>query len=103
VTGNVSASYAIALPVGHIEPSVSASYNDGFFFYADNRLEQPSYWLLNSSLTWYSTDENWSVQAWGKNLNDAVYYAGRSEQGGLGDAQRQAAPRTYGVTLRVKF
>jgi iron complex outermembrane recepter protein len=103
ITGNVSASYAIALPVGHIEPSVSASYNDGFFFYADNRLEQPSYWLVNSSLTWYSADENWSVQAWGKNLNDALYYAGRSEQGGLGDAQRQAPPRTYGVTLRVKF
>ena len=60
-------------------------------------------WLLNTSVTWYSPGENWSVQAWGKNLNDALYYAGRSEQGGLGDAQRQAPPRTYGVTLRVKF
>lgn len=103
VTGNASASYAIPLPFGRIEPNVSASYNDGFFFYADNRLAQPSYWLLNTSLTWYSPDANWSVQAWGKNLNDAVYYEGRSEQGGLGDAQRQAPPRTYGVTLRVKF
>lgn len=102
-TGNVSAKYSIPLQAGRIEPDVSASYNDGFFFYADNRLAQPSYWLLNASVTWYSSNDNWSVQAWGKNLNDAVYYQGRSEQGGLGDAQRQAAPRTYGVTLRVRF
>jgi len=103
VTGNASASYRFTLPYGHLEPTISGSYNDGYFFYADNRLTQPSYWLLNATMSWFSPDENLSVQVWGKNLNDALYYAGRSEQGGLGDAQRQAPPRTYGVTLRVKF
>ncbi|MDB6091711.1 MAG: hypothetical protein JWN85_4495 [Gammaproteobacteria bacterium] len=103
VTANAAAAYLFTLPAGKIEPTVNISYDDGFFFYADNRLAQPSYWLLNTSLTWYSTDDKWSVRAWGKNLNNAVYYAGRSEQGGLGDAQRQAPPRTYGVTFRVKF
>jgi iron complex outermembrane recepter protein len=102
-TGNASATYRLIFPTGKLDPNVSARYNDGYFFYADNRLAQPSYWILNASLTWYPPDERWSVQAWGKNLNNAVYYEGRSEQGGLGDAQRQAPPRTYGVNFRVKF
>jgi iron complex outermembrane receptor protein len=103
LTGNTSASYLIKTLHGNFQPTVNFSYNDGFYFYADNRLEQPSYWLLNASLTWYLPNNRFSVQAWGKNLNDRVYYEGRSEQGGLGDAQRQAAPRTYGVTLRYKM
>lgn len=103
VTGNLSAAYLIRLPTGKLEPNVSARYNDGYFFYADNRLAQPSYTVVNATLTWYSLDDRWNVQAWGKNLNNALYYEGRSEQGGLGDAQRQAPPRTYGVTYQMKF
>jgi iron complex outermembrane recepter protein len=102
-TANLSAAYLIRLPTGKLEPSVSARYDDGYFFYADNRLAQPTYTVVNATLTWYSLDDRWNVQAWGKNLNNALYYEGRSEQGGLGDAQRQAPPRTYGVTLRMKF
>jgi iron complex outermembrane receptor protein len=102
-TGNLSAAYLIRLPTGKLEPNVSARYDDGYFFYADNRLSQPSYTVVNATLTWYSLDDRWNVQAWGKNLNNALYYEGRSEQGGLGDAQRQAPPRTYGVTFRMKF
>jgi iron complex outermembrane recepter protein len=103
VTGNLSAAYLIRLPTGKLEPNVSVRYDDGYFFYADNRLAQPSYTVVNATLTWYSLDDRWNVQAWGKNLNNALYYEGRSEQGGLGDAQRQAPPRTYGVTFRMKF
>jgi iron complex outermembrane receptor protein len=103
LTGNVGGNYSFNLPAGKLQPNISVSYDDGFFFYADNRLTQPSYWLLNASLTWYALNDAWSVQAWGKNLNNAVYYEGRSEQGGLGDAQRQAAPRTYGLTFHTKF
>jgi iron complex outermembrane receptor protein len=102
-TGNLSAAYLIRLPTGKLEPNVSARYDDGYFFYADNRLAQPSYTVVNATLTWYSLDDRWSLQAWGKNLNNALYYEGRSEQGGLGDAQRQAPPRTYGVTYQMKF
>jgi iron complex outermembrane receptor protein len=102
-TGNISAAYLIRLPTGKLEPNLSIRYDDGYFFYADNRLSQPSYTVVNATLTWYSLDDRWSLQAWGKNLNNALYYEGRSEQGGLGDAQRQAPPRTYGVSFRVKF
>jgi len=103
LSGNVSLSWDIDIGSGSIVPAVNLNYNDGYFFYADNRLTQPSYWLANATLTWFSEDDRFSVQAWGKNLNDETYYEGRSEQGGLGDAQRQAAPRTYGVTFRYKL
>ena len=103
LSGNFSVNWNIDLPSGSIVPAVNLNYNDGYFFYADNRLTQPSYWLANATLTWFSEDDRISVQAWGKNLNDETYYEGRSEQGGLGDAQRQAAPRTYGVTFRYKL
>jgi iron complex outermembrane receptor protein len=102
-TGNVGANYLFTMAQGKLQPAINARYDNGYFFYADNRLSQPSYWLLNASLTWYSPQDTWSVQGWGKNLNNALYYQGRSEQGGLGDAQRQGEPRTYGITLRVKF
>jgi iron complex outermembrane receptor protein len=103
LTANASATAEMPLAEGRIEANVSASFNDGFFFYADNRLAQPSYWLLNASVTWLLDDDRWSLSAWGKNLGDELYYAGLSAQGGLGDAQRRAAPRTYGVTARVRF
>jgi iron complex outermembrane receptor protein len=103
VTGNVGGNYTLVFAAGKLQPNISASYDDGYFFYADNRLAQPSYWLLNTSLTWYSLNDAWSIQAWGKNLNNAVYYQSRSEQGGLGDAQRQAPPRTFGLTFHSKF
>ncbi len=92
ITANFSASYLFNLPTGNIEPTVNVSYNDGFFFYADNRLIQPAYWMLNASVAWHSPGDTWTVQGWGKNLTNETYYEGRSEQGGLGDAQRQAAP-----------
>ncbi len=103
LSGNFSVSWNIDLASGSLVPALNLNFNDGYFFYADNRLTQPSYWLANASLTWFSEDDRFSVQAWGRNLNDETYYEGRSEQGGLGDAQRQAAPRTYGVTFRYKL
>ena len=103
VTANVGANYSLMFKAGTLQPNVSVSYNNGYVFYADNRLVQPSYWLLNTSLTWYAPEDAWSVQVWGKNLNNEVWYMSRSEQAGQGDVQRLAAPRTFGVTLRTKF
>lgn len=102
-TANISADYLFETSLGEIRPTVNASYNDGYFFYADNRLAQPRYWLLNASLNWTLPGNGIEAMFWAKNITDERYYAGRSEQAGLGDAQRQAAPRTYGVTLRTRF
>ncbi|MDX3899287.1 MAG: TonB-dependent receptor [Sphingobium sp.] len=103
LTANIGADYALETRIGTFRPAVNAAYNDGFFFYADNRLAQPNYWLVNASLNWAAPGDHFQAQLWVKNLTDATYWAGRSEQAGLGDAQRQAAPRTYGLTLTTRF
>ncbi|WP_162256452.1 TonB-dependent receptor [Sphingomonas sp. Root710] len=103
LTANIGGDYGIDTSVGEFRVAMNAAYNDGYFFYADNRLTQPSYWLVNGSITWTLPGGRFDAQLWAKNLTDATYYVGRSEQAGLGDAQRQAAPRTYGVTLTARF
>jgi iron complex outermembrane receptor protein len=100
---NMTIDYAIDTNFGSLHPSVTGQYNDGYFYYPDNRLRQPSYVLINAALTWTSLDEKYSVRLWGRNLTDKLYYLGRSEQGGLSDAERVAGPRTYGVTLSAHF
>ena len=100
-TGSITAEYRIDSGFGKITPSVTVSYNDGYFFYPDNRLKQPSYVLLNPSITWISLDGRYSLKVYARNLLDQRYYLNRSEQAGLTDVQREAQPRTYGATLSV--
>lgn len=102
-SASIGGDYTFRTDVVDVTLAVNAAYNDGFFFYADNRLTQPDYWLVNGSLTFALPNDQINVKLWAKNLTDATYYAGRSEQAGLGDAQRQAAPRTYGITLTTRF
>jgi iron complex outermembrane receptor protein len=103
LTANIGGDYKLETDAGNITVAVNAAYNDGFFFYADNRLAQPDFWLVNASLNWELPGDRLTAQLWAKNLSDATYFAGRSEQAGLGDAQRQAAPRTYGLTLTARY
>lgn len=103
LTASFGGDYTVRTNAGNVVVAVNAAYNDGFFYYADNRLEQPNFWLLNASLNWTLPGDHFTAQLWVKNLTDATYYAGRSEQAGLGDAQRQAAPRTYGLTLTARY
>ena len=42
VTGNVGGNYTFDLVAGKLQPNLNVSYDDGFFFYADNRLARPS-------------------------------------------------------------
>ncbi len=102
-TASIGGDYGVQTKIGEFRLAVNAAYNDGYFFYADNRLTQPSFWLVNASLNWALPGDHFDAQLWVKNLTDVTYYAGRSEQAGLGDAQRQAAPRTYGLTLTARF
>jgi iron complex outermembrane receptor protein len=102
-TGSMTAEYRIDSGFGEITPSVTVSYNDGYFFYPDNRLKQPSYVLLNPSITWTSVGGRYALKLYARNLLDERYYLNRSEQAGLTDVQREAQPRTYGATLSAYF
>ncbi|HEX8484537.1 TonB-dependent receptor [Sphingomonas sp.] len=101
-SGTLTATYNADLgDSGRLQPSVTLTYNDRYYWQSDNRLTQPAFTLLNASLLWTSPSKRFDVRLWGKNLTDATYYIARLGVTGLGDVQEQAAPRTFGVTLGV--
>ena len=80
-----------------------SDYNTGSDL--DPEKEQDAYTLLNARIGFGRQDRRWMVEFWGQNLTDETY-----KQVGI-DAPIQAgswnaflgAPRTYGMTLRVRY
>lgn len=100
--GNIGLSYTLFMgEAGELDFSVLYSYNDGYYFEVDNRLEQPAFETVNSSIT-YRPTQQWSVEFWGRNLTDETYYA-QQLGSALGDVAVAAAPRTYGINLAYDF
>ena len=67
--------------------------------------KQESYTLLNASLEWLSSSEQFSIKVWGKNITNKEYISrtiGFLAPNGIFPAIR-GEPATYGVTLGVNF
>ncbi|WP_169800198.1 TonB-dependent receptor [Sphingobium amiense] len=99
---NVGANYKTELAQGALAFSVLYSYSSRWYASADNFAFQPSYGLLNASVQWTEPSDHLSVRLWGKNLTNEVYATGIGEAN-QGVFRHLGAPRTYGVTLGVKF
>jgi len=69
---------------------------------------QDGYGLLNASFGFYSSNDHFSIVAWGKNLNDEDYISFQRETS-IDNFVYQALrhnlgpPRTYGIDLRYSF
>ena len=100
--GNVAVDYRIQSSLGEFPLSIMFSHNSGYYFGADNRMEQDAYDLLNAAAGWNSRDDRYGVTFWGRNLTGEYYYT-QGIPSGLGDLTTPAAPRTYGVTFRMNF
>jgi iron complex outermembrane receptor protein len=101
---SLAVDYSLVSSIGKIVPTISASYNGNFYYYADNRLRQPRYTLLNSSVDWTLPGDRLDIELAATNLTNATYYEGKSEQlAPLNDVQRRGAPRLYGITFRTRF
>jgi outer membrane receptor protein involved in Fe transport len=107
-SGVASASYTVPLSASlQFRASVTEKYNSSYNTGSDldPRKLQGSYGLLNARLGIGSVDGKWTVEAWGANLADKGIYQVAFDapfqyqqiDAFLGD------PRTYGLTLRVKF
>jgi outer membrane receptor protein involved in Fe transport len=78
---------------------------DGDAFLPDNTIAQPAYWLHNLRATWRSVEGRLEVAGWVRNIENQEYkqfaFDGSSFQSTtiyfVGD------PRTYGMSLMVKF
>ena len=76
--------------------NLGAQYTD-----IQNKIEQPSYTLLNSRVG--LTSGSYSLFIWGQNLNNERYLAYGNPDSSFGRQARIGTPRTYGVTLSAKF
>ena len=68
----------------------------------DNYFVVESYTTVGARIGYQSTDGNWRVMLWGKNITDEYYWnnvIASSESG----ARVAGSPRTYGVTLGYKY
>jgi outer membrane receptor protein involved in Fe transport len=107
-SGVVAATYTVPISASlefraSVNEKYSSSYNTGSDL--DPRKLQGAYGLLNGRLGLGSPDGKWTVEIWGANLTNKVYYQvgfdAPIQYGGI-DAFL-ADPRTFGVTLRTKF
>lgn len=102
-TGNIGVEYRTEVAGAEVTAAVNAVHNDGFFWHPDNRLRQPAYTLLNTTLTIGLDDNRYQVRLWAKNLTDERYYISEAEVQGRGDWTMLAPPRTYGMTFLAHF
>jgi iron complex outermembrane receptor protein len=101
-SGSLAIDYDIPTDIGTWGINGSYIYTGSFFWEPDNRREQDAYGIVNAELSWQSPSETFRVYVFGRNLADEEYSQFVSD-GGLGDSQATAAPRTYGVGIDMKF
>jgi outer membrane receptor protein involved in Fe transport len=107
-SGALSAAYL--LPVSgtlgirtSVEEKYNSSYNTGSDL--DPRKIQQGFGLLNARIGFGALDESWAIEAWGANLADKYYYAVAFDSPFQFNtiSSYLGAPRTFGLTARVKF
>ncbi|MEM9533133.1 MAG: TonB-dependent receptor [Pseudomonadota bacterium] len=64
---------------------------------------QQSYGVTNVSLSWTSSDENWLVKGWVKNVADEEYKLYGLDLGILGGTAVYGPPQWYGIDLTYSF
>ena len=92
---------------GKVSIAADLSYQSSQYFEVINisRLKQKSYSLLSGNIGWTSADGRFNASVWGKNLTNKFYFTSRVDLlAGFGfDYNHIGTPRTYGVTLGVKY
>jgi len=101
-SANLGVTYNIETDIGKLNFTGSSSYNGSYSFSPDNRFRQASYVLLNLSAGWTAPKGGYGITAFVSNLTDARYLEANVPSA-LGPLTNYGAPRTFGVSLRVKI
>ncbi|WP_169335529.1 TonB-dependent receptor [Dasania marina] len=95
------------LDSGKIAANVSANYQDKVYFdvFNDELLSEDSYTLYNARIAYSSSEHNYTVGLWGKNITDEEYTGmGFHFRGFPGNSFLNAGmQRTYGVSFDYNF
>lgn len=87
----------------HVGAKYMSEYNTGSDL--DPQKQQDGYALANARIAIGSREDRWDLELWSQNLTDAEYYQTAIDaplQAGTWNAFL-GAPRTYGLTLRVRY
>src|SRR5262249_6679660 len=99
--------FVYTVPTNIGEFGLAANWNHGgdYFSEPDNLsfTRQPSYDLVNASVSWTSSNEHFSARLWVNNLFDEEYYSYVANSGSSGTKYGPAAPATYGITLGFHY
>ncbi len=98
VTVNVD--YRLPLPVGELNFDINSSSSSGYFFAPNNEDRQRPYTMVNGSAHW--AHEQYQLSVWAKNITNVIVPISVN-QAPTATAVAYGAPRTFGVTVGIKF
>lgn len=101
-TMTLGARYDLPTRLGTFSLGATNYYNSGYASEPDNRLRQPRYDVLDTSLTWSSKNHRLSAQIWANNITNTFCVAELTALP-VGDNQVAAPPRTFGLTIGYHF
>jgi iron complex outermembrane recepter protein len=101
--GTAGFDYHIPAPMpGRFDLNTSLYYNSGFSWDPSGQLKEPSYKILNSSVTYTFPGDRWKARAFCTNLTNSFHYEYHAVDG-LGTYATPGNPRMYGLTVSVQF
>jgi iron complex outermembrane receptor protein len=99
--------YDIPLDSGaSVSLQLDFSYDDDVFFLPSNNpvFEQEGYGLVNARATFTSSNDQWEIAAWGKNLTGEEYYSAMFDFSDFGLVElMQGADTSYGIEATFRF
>ena len=102
-TGTLAADYDQPVSFGTLHYNLTANYNGDYTFEPDGFLRQGAYTLVNTSVTWKSASDHYSVSVWARNLaNEHILNNASSQAIGYPVSYGQP-PRTFGITAKVSY
>lgn len=89
---------------GDLDMSLTASYNDGYFWDAANspRTKQDSFTIVNGDISWMPASQRYKLSVFGTNLTDDDYYQ-FVRTSAFGDSASYNKPRSIGAGIEVYF
>jgi iron complex outermembrane receptor protein len=107
LTADITPTFDYPLPVGRLEATATASYNSGFYTAIGTPAQrklwwQPSYTIVNATLSWISADDRYRVSVWGTNLANAKYSI-YVVPAASGTGEALGAPWSVGASAAMKF
>jgi len=97
---------ALRFDRGSVALRADASYSSKQYFELFNidRISEDGYVVVNGQIAFESDDDRWGAALWARNLFNTYYLKSGIDVSGFGfDYAHVSEPRTYGVTVNLKF